>query len=72
MRRIGLVKSCAGVLRWEVEMRAALRTGSSRQQAWWEGSLSSLAPHDERARKNGFENKMRRIELVKSFADALR
>ena len=30
---------------------------------------SSLAPHDERARKNGYENNMRRIGLSESFAD---
>ena len=32
---------------------------------------SSLAPHDERARKTGNENKMRRIGLLESFADII-
>ena len=36
------------------------------------GGLSSLAAHDERARKNGYNQKMRRIELVKHDADVVR
>ena len=36
------------------------------------GGLSSLAPHDERARKNGYEHKMRRIGLVKRLSDVAR
>ena len=35
------------------------------------GQLHRLAAHDERARKNGYEHKMRRIELVKRLADVL-
>ena len=35
-------------------------------------SASMSTPHDERARKNGYEQKMRRIGLVKSPACALR
>ena len=34
--------------------------------------LHRLAAHDERARKNGYERKMRRIELVKMSACILR
>ena len=31
-----------------------------------------IAAYDERARKNGYEHKMRRIEFVISFADVAR
>ena len=45
-------------------MRPALRTDSLRQQARWE-----VLPHDERARKNGYEHMMRRIELLNRLLD---
>ena len=35
------------------------------------GMSDVLAPHDERARKNGYEHKMRRIELVKRLHGVL-
>ena len=33
--------------------------------------LGRLAAHDERARKHGYEHKMRRIELAECFADVV-
>ena len=33
--------------------------------------LCRLAAHDERARKNGYGHKMRRIELVKRLSDVV-
>jgi hypothetical protein len=35
------------------------------------GRSFSLAPHVERARKNDYEHKMRRIDLVESIADVV-
>ena len=35
------------------------------------GGRASLAPHDERARKNGYEHRIRRIELLKRLYDVV-
>ena len=71
MRRIKLVKNDADVVRLKGEMRAVLRRNSSPGKLGGRSFVSSSS-RPERARKDSYDQKMRRIELVKNDADIVR
>ena len=53
------------------DLRTSERGGREIVGVGQRDQLDRLAAHDERARKSGYEHKMRRIELLKNGADVV-